>query len=124
MGVGDQTGCLSTCHLSESYLDVSRVPYHANCTRPIPHRASTSLNSPLLTCKVHRFMRLSPYPYTSISSIQLQTRLVRPGNVFPVINSPKSVLMGQVRRKALCRAINEGIRVGLQLRKPISMMFH
>ncbi|GFX23784.1 uncharacterized protein TNCV_3597261 [Trichonephila clavipes] len=28
-------GCLRTCHLSESYLDVSRVPYHANCTRRI-----------------------------------------------------------------------------------------
>ncbi|GBN04129.1 hypothetical protein AVEN_119005-1 [Araneus ventricosus] len=24
------------CHLSESSLDVSGVPYHANCTRPIP----------------------------------------------------------------------------------------
>ncbi|GBO43579.1 hypothetical protein AVEN_253458-1, partial [Araneus ventricosus] len=27
---------LSTCHLSESSLDVSEVPYHANCTRRIP----------------------------------------------------------------------------------------
>ncbi|GFW80514.1 uncharacterized protein TNCV_2416161 [Trichonephila clavipes] len=56
-------------------------------------RASTSLNSPLLTCRVHGFMRLPPYLHTSISSIQLETRLVRPGNVFPVINSPMSVLM-------------------------------
>ncbi|GBN34659.1 hypothetical protein AVEN_220594-1 [Araneus ventricosus] len=36
MSVGYRAGCLSTCHLSESSLDVSGVPYHANCTRPIP----------------------------------------------------------------------------------------
>ncbi|GBM33153.1 hypothetical protein AVEN_83667-1 [Araneus ventricosus] len=36
MSVGDRTGCLSTCRLSQSFLDVSGVPYHANCTRPIP----------------------------------------------------------------------------------------
>ncbi|GFS53663.1 uncharacterized protein TNCV_730801 [Trichonephila clavipes] len=39
MGAGDQTGCLYTCHLSESYLDVSGVPYHTNCTRPIPSQS-------------------------------------------------------------------------------------
>ena len=53
----------------------------------------TSLNSPLLTCRVHGFMRLFPYLYTSICSIQLETRLIRSGNMFPVINSPMSVLM-------------------------------
>ncbi|GBM45220.1 hypothetical protein AVEN_63831-1 [Araneus ventricosus] len=36
MSVGDRAGCLSTCHLSESSLDVSGFPYHANCTRSIP----------------------------------------------------------------------------------------
>ncbi|GBN08460.1 hypothetical protein AVEN_172682-1 [Araneus ventricosus] len=36
MSVGDRAGCLSTCHLSDSSLDVSGVPYHANCARPIP----------------------------------------------------------------------------------------
>ncbi|GBL77135.1 hypothetical protein AVEN_12768-1 [Araneus ventricosus] len=36
MSVGDRTGCLNTCHLSEFSLNVSGVPYHANCTRPIP----------------------------------------------------------------------------------------
>ncbi|GFU05079.1 uncharacterized protein TNCV_574341 [Trichonephila clavipes] len=90
MGEGDQTRCLHICHLSKSYIDVSVVPYHAVCY----HRASTSLNSLLLTCRVQGFMRLSPYPYTFISSIQLETRLVRPGNVFPVINNPMSVLTG------------------------------
>ncbi|GBL97036.1 hypothetical protein AVEN_254087-1 [Araneus ventricosus] len=38
MSVGDRVGCLSTCHLSESSLDVSGVPYHANCTCPIPSK--------------------------------------------------------------------------------------
>ncbi|GFX59784.1 transposable element Tcb1 transposase [Trichonephila clavipes] len=46
----------------------------------------------------------------SVSSIQLETRLVRPGNVFPVINSTMSVFTGQARRKALCRAVNKGTR--------------
>ncbi|GBM52510.1 hypothetical protein AVEN_106942-1 [Araneus ventricosus] len=35
MSVGDRAGCLSSCHLSESSLDVSWVPYHVNYTRPI-----------------------------------------------------------------------------------------
>ncbi|GFX95243.1 uncharacterized protein TNCV_848341 [Trichonephila clavipes] len=43
---------------------------------------------------------MSPYQYMSVSSIQLETRLVRPGNVFPVINRPMSVLtvLGESRR--------------------------
>ncbi|GBO43701.1 hypothetical protein AVEN_203415-1 [Araneus ventricosus] len=36
MSVGDRRGCVSICHLSESSLDVSGVPYHANYTCPIP----------------------------------------------------------------------------------------
>ncbi|GFW01422.1 uncharacterized protein TNCV_5030721 [Trichonephila clavipes] len=91
MGEGDQTGC---CHLSESYVDVSGVPYHSNCTAPFHHRAFTGLNSSLLTCRVHGFLRLSPYPYASISSMLLETRLVRQGNVFLVISSLMSVLTG------------------------------
>ncbi|GFW09219.1 hypothetical protein TNCV_2101731 [Trichonephila clavipes] len=39
-------------------------------------------------------MRLSSYPYTSISSIQIEARLVRPRNAFPVINSSMSLLAG------------------------------
>ncbi|GBN42012.1 hypothetical protein AVEN_87618-1 [Araneus ventricosus] len=35
---------------------------------------------------------LSPYSYTCIRPTQLETRLVIPGNVFPVINSPMVVL--------------------------------
>ncbi|GFV30936.1 hypothetical protein TNCV_4013701 [Trichonephila clavipes] len=33
---------------------------------PYNHRASTSLNSPQLICRVHGFMRLSPNPYAPI----------------------------------------------------------
>ncbi|GBL70725.1 hypothetical protein AVEN_165662-1 [Araneus ventricosus] len=84
-------------YLSESSLDVSGVPYHANCTRPIHvhihHRGSNILNSPLLTNRVYGLM-MSPYSYTCIRPLQLETRLVRPGNVFPVINSPMVVLPG------------------------------
>ncbi|GFX48029.1 uncharacterized protein TNCV_4113641 [Trichonephila clavipes] len=79
--------CLRNCHLSESHITlIADLRYH--------HRASTSLNSPLLTCSDYGFMRMSPYPYTSISLIQLETRLIRPRNVFPVINSLMSVLAG------------------------------
>ncbi|GBN63842.1 hypothetical protein AVEN_88585-1 [Araneus ventricosus] len=92
MSVGDRAGCLSTCHQSESSLDVSGIPYHSNCTVPYHHKGSTRLHSPLLTNRVYGLMMLSPYSYTCIRPIQLETRLVRPGNVFPVINSPMVVL--------------------------------
>ncbi|GFW49384.1 uncharacterized protein TNCV_3058911 [Trichonephila clavipes] len=92
MVVGDQTRFLRTCHQSESYLDASGGHIMPTAYTPYHHRASTSMNSPLLISRVHGFMRLSPYPYTSINSIELERRLVRPGNVFLVINSPMSVL--------------------------------
>ncbi|GFU18380.1 uncharacterized protein TNCV_1980651 [Trichonephila clavipes] len=94
---------MNACRGSDAYVPVtcqSRIyKYKGSHTTPTAHasyhrRASTSLSSPLLTCRVHRFMRLSPYRYTSISSIQLETNRVRPGNVLLVINSPMSVLMG------------------------------
>ncbi|GFW66915.1 uncharacterized protein TNCV_4688001 [Trichonephila clavipes] len=36
---GDQIGYLRTSHLSESYIDVSGVLYHVNCTRSIPSQS-------------------------------------------------------------------------------------
>ena len=51
-------------------------------------------------------------------------KLIRPGNMFPVINSPMPVLTGQARLKALSHAISKGTQVGLQLRNPILIMFH
>ncbi|GFW40030.1 uncharacterized protein TNCV_5117131 [Trichonephila clavipes] len=81
---------LVTCqsHIQTYQGPISRKPG----ARPYHPRVSTIHNGPLLTCRVHGFMRLSPYLYTSNSFIQLETRLVRPGNVYPVINSPMSVL--------------------------------
>ncbi|GBN34158.1 hypothetical protein AVEN_34875-1 [Araneus ventricosus] len=94
MNVGDCTGYLSACHLSESSLDVSGS--HITPTAPVPyhHRGFTRLNSPLLTNRVYGLMMLSPYSYSCIRLIQLETRLVRPGNVFTVINSPMVVFSG------------------------------
>lgn len=76
----------------QSHLDVPGVAYHSTAHVLHHSRASTRMNRPLLTCRVHGFMRLSLYPYTSIRSIQFDTRLVRPGNMFSVINSSMWVL--------------------------------
>ncbi|GBN77972.1 hypothetical protein AVEN_129810-1 [Araneus ventricosus] len=92
MSVGDRTGCLSTCqsrlqtYQGSHITPTAHVPYH--------HRGSTRLNSPLLTNRAYGLMMLSPYSYTCIRPIQLETRLVRPGNVFPIISSPMAVLSG------------------------------
>ncbi|GBM09375.1 hypothetical protein AVEN_184082-1 [Araneus ventricosus] len=94
MSVDDRAGCLSTCHLSESSLDVSGIPITPTEHVPYHHRGSTRLNSPLLTNRVYGLIISSPYSYTCIRPIQLKTRLVRRGNVFPVINSAMVVLSG------------------------------
>lgn len=49
----------------------------------------------MLTHKVHRFMRLSLYPYTSNCPIQLERRLIRLAKVFLDINSPMEVLVAK-----------------------------
>ncbi|GFW93917.1 hypothetical protein TNCV_4221951 [Trichonephila clavipes] len=88
--------CLTRRVFSGTGLElVTRQASHDPVPIPLGYRGhSTSFNSPLLTCRVHGFKRLSPYPYTSISSIQSETRLARPGNVFLVVYSPMSVLTG------------------------------
>ena len=73
---------------------ISGVPYHSNCTHPTPLQSLHQLEQSSADMQVHGFMKLSPYPYTSVCSIQLKIRLVRPVNMFPVINSPMSVLTG------------------------------
>ncbi|GFX91653.1 uncharacterized protein TNCV_3682391 [Trichonephila clavipes] len=79
---------------------------------PYNPRASTSLSSPLLTCRVHEFMRLSPFTCTSIRSIPLETRLVRSGNVFLVINSPLSVLTGPGEAQSFVSCSQDGYMSG------------
>ncbi|GFX48797.1 hypothetical protein TNCV_3479811 [Trichonephila clavipes] len=73
---------------------LSPVSPISNQLRMLHTLTESPLACPLLICKVPGFMRLSPYPYSSNRSIHLETRLVRPGNVFPIINSPMSVWMG------------------------------
>ncbi|GBM67021.1 hypothetical protein AVEN_47192-1 [Araneus ventricosus] len=72
--------------VSRRITPTAHVPYH--------HRGSSRLNIPLLTNRVYGLMMSSPYSYTCVRPIQLETRLVRPGNVFPVINSSMAVLSG------------------------------
>ena len=126
----DMNGCRWSARMN-TYLSPVRVisrpiwRSHITPTAQAPHHywVSTSLNRPLLTCRVHGFMR-SPYLYTSIHSKQLETRLVRPGNMFPVINHQMLVLTSLGEDKALYRAVSKGTWAGLWPRKPISMMFH
>ncbi|GFX47123.1 hypothetical protein TNCV_2747001 [Trichonephila clavipes] len=65
---------------SQSHF-ASEVPHHANCTRTASLQNSTSLNSLLLTCMVHGFMRMSSYPYRSISSIRQRVSSHQQSNV-------------------------------------------
>ncbi|GFV81868.1 uncharacterized protein TNCV_1057551 [Trichonephila clavipes] len=81
---------------------------------PYPHNGSIRLSNPLLS-RIQEFTRLTLY--TSIRPIQLESRLVRQGNMFPVINNPMAVLAGSSRRQVLFCAMNSGTRMELQLQK-------
>ncbi|GBN34372.1 hypothetical protein AVEN_101010-1 [Araneus ventricosus] len=85
-------------YLSQLSLDVSEVTYHANCTRSIPlqrlHQIEQSPVDKTGWIIQYGLLMLSPYSYTCIRPIQLETSLVRPGNVFPIISSPMIVLSG------------------------------
>ncbi|GBN12446.1 hypothetical protein AVEN_146681-1 [Araneus ventricosus] len=94
MGVGDRAGCLHTCPCQSRLKTYQRSHIKPTENAPYHHRGSPRLNSSLLTCWVHGFMRLSTYQYMSIHPIQLETRLVRPRNLFPVISSSTTALEG------------------------------
>lgn len=69
-------GCLRTCLLSESSLDVSEIQYHVNCTLPLPSQRLHSLNRPLLTCRIYGFMgfpHICTHP--SANAIEYETPL-------------------------------------------------
>jgi hypothetical protein len=90
MDTGDQPGCILTCHLSELYLVIPGVPYHSNCTHPTPlqlEQSPADMQGPWIheavTIPVH------VHPLDTIG-----TRVVRPGTMFPVINSPMLMLTG------------------------------
>ncbi|GFR10379.1 hypothetical protein TNCT_79261 [Trichonephila clavata] len=91
----DMNGCMKVIR-QDTYVPAtcqSRIwTYQRSHIITTAHVPQSIYQLELLTRRVHGFMRLSSHPCTSISSIQLETRLVRPGNVFPVIHSPISVL--------------------------------
>ncbi|GFT98276.1 uncharacterized protein TNCV_2903781 [Trichonephila clavipes] len=87
MGAGDQTGCLRTCHLSELYLDVSGVPYHANCTRPIPSQSLHQLEQSPVDMQgpwIHEVVSI-PVRVRQRDSIENETR--QTGQPFPQIST-------------------------------------
>ncbi|GBO32327.1 hypothetical protein AVEN_193303-1 [Araneus ventricosus] len=94
MSVGDRIGCLSTCHLSEFSLNVSGVPYHANCTRPIPSQRLHQIEqNPIdkqgLWINDDVSILVDVHPSDTIGNENRQT-----SNVFPIISSPMVVLSG------------------------------
>ena len=97
----------------DAYVRVRVVSRRITPTAHVPHnyRAFTSLNSPLLTCRVNGFKKLSTYPYTSIRSVQLETRPVRIGSY----QRSNVGVDGPARRKAFCLAVSKGTGVGLRL---------
>ncbi|GFT65932.1 hypothetical protein TNCV_2712951, partial [Trichonephila clavipes] len=74
------------CHIA-----LLKLPMSNGCTMDMNGcRVFPRLNCPLLTFIVYEFIWLP----ASISSIELETRLARPDNVFSVINCPMSMLTG------------------------------
>ncbi|GBM77482.1 hypothetical protein AVEN_94290-1 [Araneus ventricosus] len=71
-----------------------RGPIYANCTRPISSQRPHKTEQSPVDIRVCELMMLSLSSYTCICPIQLETRLVRPGNALLVINSPMVVLPG------------------------------
>ncbi|GFV72011.1 uncharacterized protein TNCV_2459441 [Trichonephila clavipes] len=79
MGAGDQTGCMRTYHLSESYIDVSGVPYHANCKRPIPLQSLHQLDESSVDMQgpwIHEIVSI-PVHVHQLNSIGNETRQIR-----------------------------------------------
>ncbi|GBM35093.1 hypothetical protein AVEN_157764-1 [Araneus ventricosus] len=77
MSLGDRAGCLSTCHLSESSLDVSGVPYHANCTRPIPSQRLHHIEQSPVDKQglwINDVVSILVHPFDTIESETRQTR--------------------------------------------------
>ncbi|GBN99412.1 hypothetical protein AVEN_64309-1 [Araneus ventricosus] len=92
MSAGDRAGYLSTCHLSQSSLDVSGVLYHANYTRLIPSQRLHQIEqSPVykqsLWINDVVSILLHVHPSNTIGNETRQT-----SNVFPGINSLMVVL--------------------------------
>ncbi|GBM10553.1 hypothetical protein AVEN_109339-1 [Araneus ventricosus] len=98
MSVGDRAGHLSTYHLSESSLDVSGVPYHANCTRAIPSQRLHQIeHSPVdkqsLWINDVVYILVHVHPSDTIGNETRQTRQrVSSTVIIIVINTPMVML--------------------------------
>ncbi|GBN12629.1 hypothetical protein AVEN_5070-1 [Araneus ventricosus] len=90
---------LTYLSLSDWSLDVSGVPYKANCKRPIPPQRLYQSSNPLLTCRVHEVVSIPVHvqrPYT----IKNETRQTRQ-RVFSHQQSNR-VVSGSRRGVKLC----------------------
>ena len=73
----------------------------------------------LLKLEYNNFLMSICNECKTIRSIQLETELIRPDNMFPVINSQYRCWRAQARHKALCRAQQRYTRVPLALKARI-----
>ncbi|GFQ68017.1 uncharacterized protein TNCT_1911 [Trichonephila clavata] len=76
MGAGDQTRRLRTCPLSESYLDVSGVSYHGNCTCLMPSQSLHQLEQSPDDMQGPEFVSI-PVRVHQLDSIGNETRQTR-----------------------------------------------
>ncbi|GBN23496.1 hypothetical protein AVEN_268100-1 [Araneus ventricosus] len=73
-----------------------------NAIRSIPSQRLHQIEQSLLKLNRIYGLTISSPPCTCIRPMQMETRLVKPGNVFPVISSPMVVLFIQREEVAPC----------------------
>ena len=118
MGISDNRWWTYMCHLSETYQGSHITPtVHVS----LYYWASTSLNSSLLTFRIHEVVSM-PIHVHPLDTIGNETCLTRKH----VSNHQKpSITLDRPRQgvKLCVLQSSKGTRVGLQLQKPTSMMF-
>ncbi|GBM00652.1 hypothetical protein AVEN_118003-1 [Araneus ventricosus] len=116
MSAAYRTGCLSTCHLSESSLDLSGLPYYANSTRPISSQRLHQIEqSPVdkqgLLINDAVSILVHVYPSDTIENETRQTRQRVSSH-----QQYNGSVFRPMRGVQLCvRAVNNGTQVSLRL---------